>query len=100
MNSYKKRQRASMKSTQWPRESTNNMNTEIDKSDCPENAICIQTSNIETNDMNGQCHNGQTESTNDKEDNLVYRCPICRKRPSPVMNVMNGITTAVLRYHN
>ena len=59
MNSYKKRQRSSMKSTlvwqkQWPRESTNNMNTEIDKSDSPENAICIQTSNIETNDMNGQ----------------------------------------------
>ena len=59
MNSYKKRQRSSMKSTlvwqkQWPRESTNNMNTEIDKSDSPENGICIQTSNIETNDMNGQ----------------------------------------------
>ena len=54
MNSYKKRQRSSMKSTQWPRESTNNMNTEIDKSDSPENGICIQTSNKETNDMNGQ----------------------------------------------
>jgi hypothetical protein len=55
------------------RMSFNNMNTEI------ENAICIQTSNKETNDINGQCHNGQTESTNDKEVNLVYRCPICRE---------------------
>ena len=44
------------------------MNTEI------ENGICIQTSNKETNDINGQ-----TESTNDKEGNLVYRCPICRE---------------------
>jgi Zn finger protein HypA/HybF involved in hydrogenase expression len=90
---------SSMAKTMAKRINFNNMRTEIDESDSPENAICIQT-NIETNDMNGQCHNGQTESTNDKEDNLVYRCPICRKRPSPVMNVMNGITTAVLSYHN
>ena len=59
--------------------SFNNMNTEIDKSNSSENAICIQTSNNETNDINGQCHNGQTESTNDKEVNLVYRCAICRE---------------------
>ena len=52
----------------------NSMNTEIDKSDSPENAICIQTANIETNDMIGQM-----ESTNDKEVNLFYRCPICRE---------------------
>jgi hypothetical protein len=37
------------------------MNTEIDKSDSPENATCIQTSNKETNDINGQCHNEHTE---------------------------------------
>ena len=62
-----------MAKTMAQRMSFNNMNTEI------ENAICIQTSNKETNDINGQCHNGQTESTNDKEVNLVYRCPICRE---------------------
>jgi hypothetical protein len=52
-----------MAKTMAQRMSFNNMNTEI------ENAICIQTSNKETNDINGQCHNGQTESTNDKEVN-------------------------------
>jgi hypothetical protein len=57
-----------MAKTMAKRNSFNNMNTEI------ENGICIQTSNKETNDINGQ-----TESTNDKERNLVYRCPICRE---------------------
>jgi hypothetical protein len=68
-----------MAKTMAKRISFNNMNTEIDKSNSSENAICIQTSNNETNDINGQCHNGQTESTNDKEVNLVYRCAICRE---------------------
>ena len=45
---------SSMAKTMAKRINFNNMNTEIDKSDSPENAICIQTSNIETNDMNGQ----------------------------------------------
>jgi hypothetical protein len=57
-----------MAKTMAKRNSFNNMNTEI------ENAICIQTSSKETNDLNRQ-----TESTNDKEVNLVYRCPICRE---------------------
>ena len=48
----------SMVKTMAKRINFNNMNTEIDKSDSTENAICIQSSNIETDDMNGQCHNG------------------------------------------
>jgi len=65
---------SSMTKTMAERINFNSMNTEIDKSDSPENEICIQTANIETNDMIGQ-----TESTNDKEVNLFYRCPICRE---------------------
>ena len=45
---------SSMAKTMAKRINFNNMRTEIDESDSPENAICIQTSNIETNDMNGQ----------------------------------------------
>ena len=29
--------------------------------------------------MDNDCHNGQTESTNVTEVNLIYRCPICRE---------------------
>ena len=52
---------SSMAKTMAKRINFNNMNTEIDKSDSPENATCIQTSNKETNDINGQCHNEHTE---------------------------------------
>jgi hypothetical protein len=43
-----------MAKTMAKRINFNNMNTEIDKSDSPENATCIQTSNKETNDINGE----------------------------------------------
>jgi hypothetical protein len=29
--------------------------------------------------LDNDCHNGQTESTNVTEVNLIYRCPICRE---------------------